>query len=94
MWAGPTIAIRRFIGNLGKLKLEGKWVAAFDTYGGSAHAQALKKMSQSLADSASTMRLVSPGLSVKVMGMKGPIAEGELPRCREFGKSLAARLKS
>ena len=90
---GATIAIRRFIGKLGKLKLEGKWVAAFDTYGGSAHAQALKKMSDSLADSAPGMRLVTPGLSVKVMGMKGPIAEGELPRCREFGKSLAARLK-
>jgi len=90
---GATIAMRKFIGKLGKLKLEGKWVAAFDTYGGSAHAQALKKMSESLAHSAPGMRLVTPGLSVKVMGMKGPIAEGELPRCREFGKSLAARLK-
>jgi flavodoxin len=91
---GATIAMRRFIGKLGKLKLDGKWVAAFDTYGGSAHAQALKNMSDSLAKSAPGMKLVIPGLSVKVMGMKGPIAEGELPRSREFGKSLAARLKS
>ncbi len=91
---GATMGIKGFIGKLGKLKLEGKWVAAFDTYGGSAHAQALKKMSDSLAKSAPGMKLVIPGLSVKVMGMKGPIMEGELPRGREFGKSFAARMKS
>ena len=90
---GATIAMRRFIGKLGKLKLEGKWVAAFDTYGGSAHAQALKKMSDGLAKSAPGMKLVIPGLSVKVLGMKGPIADGELPRCREFGKGFANKLK-
>ncbi len=90
---GATLAMRRFIGKLGKLKLDGKWVTAFDTYGGSAHAQALKKMSDDLAKSAPGMKLVIPGLSVKVMGVKGPIVDGELPRGREFGKSLAARLK-
>ena len=90
---GATIAMRRFIGRLGKLNLEGKWVTAFDTYGGAAHAQALKKMSDSLAKSAPGMKVIIPGLSIKVLGMKGPIADGELPRCREFGKSLAAKLK-
>jgi flavorubredoxin len=90
---GATIAMRRFIGKLGKLKLDGKWVTAFDTYGGSAHAQALKQMTDSLAKSAPGMKLVIPGLSAKVTGMKGPLADRELPRSQEFGKSLADKIK-
>ncbi len=31
---------------------------------------------------------VVPGLSVRVKGMKGPIAGGELPRCKEFGEKV------
>jgi len=28
-----------------------------------------------------------------IEGMKGPITEGELPRCKEFGGKIAAQLK-
>jgi menaquinone-dependent protoporphyrinogen IX oxidase len=40
-----------------------------------------------------TKRIAS-GLSIKVLGMKGPIAEGELQKCKEFGKKIATQLKS
>lgn len=31
---------------------------------------------------------VSPGLSIKVGGMKGPIVDEDLPKCKEFGIKL------
>ncbi|MDM7911661.1 MAG: hypothetical protein QUS09_01040, partial [Methanotrichaceae archaeon] len=36
----------------------------------------------------------APGLSIKVQGMKGPLAERELPKCREFGRRIASHLKA
>jgi hypothetical protein len=32
---------------------------------------------------------VSSGLSIKVGGMKGPIIDEEIPKCKEFGIKLA-----
>ncbi|MGQ9478834.1 MAG: hypothetical protein ACUVQ0_02275 [Thermoproteota archaeon] len=40
------------------------------------------------------MKRLMPGLSIKVQGMKGPIADGELPRCREFGRKVVVLLNS
>jgi hypothetical protein len=40
------------------------------------------------------LQLIIPGLSIQVTGMKGPIAEGELPKCVEFGKKIATQLKT
>jgi len=39
------------------------------------------------------LKLVVPGLSIKVDGMKGPITEGELSKCKEFGAKIATQLK-
>ena len=30
----------------------------------------------------------NPGLSIQVSGMKGPILEEDLPKCKEFGIKL------
>jgi hypothetical protein len=38
------------------------------------------------------MKMAAPGLSIKVEGMKGPIAEGELSKCEEFGAKIASQL--
>jgi len=38
------------------------------------------------------MKMVAPGLSIKVEGMKGPITEGEPPKCKEFGIKIATQL--
>lgn len=40
------------------------------------------------------MKQIAPGLSVRVKGMKGSLVEGELPKCREFGKRIANQLKT
>jgi flavodoxin len=90
---GATMGVRRFIDKLGKLKLEGKLVAAFDTYMGNQYEKAMKKMEQQLGKKASGLKLISPGLSIMVRDMKGPISEGELPKCKDFGGKIATQLK-
>ncbi len=37
-------------------------------------------------------KIITPGLSVKVEGMKGPVAEGEFSKAKEFGKRIAKQL--
>lgn len=90
---GATRSIRKFIDKLGKLKLEGKQAAVFDTYLGKAYEQAVKKMEKQIGDKAPGVKLAAPGLSIRVDGMKGPITEGELPKCKEFGVKIATQLK-
>ena len=92
---GATRSIRKFIDKLGKanLKLEGKQVAVFDTYMGKEYEKAVKKMEKQIGDKAPGLKLAVPGLSIRVDGMKGPITEGELPKCKEFGLKIATRLK-
>ena len=91
---GATRGIRKFIDELGKLNLEGKMVAVFDTYIGGDFEKAVRKMEKQISKKAPGLKLVAPGLSIRVKGMKGPIAEGELPKCKEFGVKIATQIKS
>jgi len=88
-----TRSIRKFIDKLGKLNLEGKLAAVFDTYIGKDFEKAVKKMEKQIGEKVRGLKLAVPGLSIKVEGMKGPIAEGELPKCKEFGVKIASQLK-
>jgi len=88
-----TRSITKFIDKLGKLNLEKKRGAVFDTYLGGDFEKAVKKMEKQLREKATGITLVSPGLSIRVGGMKGPIADGELPKCKEFGAKIAALMK-
>ncbi len=90
---GATMGIRRFIDKVGKLKLEGKYVAFFDTYMGNQYEKVMKKMEQQLSKKAPGLKLISPGLSIMVQEMKGPISEDELPKCKDFGIKIANQLK-
>ncbi|MEM3824262.1 MAG: flavodoxin domain-containing protein [Candidatus Bathyarchaeia archaeon] len=91
---GPTRGIRGFIDKLGKLQLEGKKFAVFDTYMGKDFGKAVKKMEKQIREKVPGLMQIASGLSIKVLGMKGPIAEGELQKCKDFGKKIAAQLKS
>jgi len=88
-----TKSIRKFIGELGKLDLEGKLVAFFDTYLGGDFEKAVKKMEKQISKQVLGFKLAVPGLSIRVEGMRGPIAEGELPKCKEFGNKIATQIK-
>jgi len=91
---GSTRGIKKFIDKLGKLPLEGKMFAVFDTYLGKDFEKAAKKMERRIREKVPGSKLVAPGLSIRVDGMKGPISEGELPKCREFGKKIATQMKA
>jgi len=80
-----TRGIRKFIDSLGKLNLEKKKTAVFDTYMGREFEKAVKKMEQQIGKKAPGLQLITPGLSIRVDSTKGPISQGELPKCQEFG---------
>ena len=89
----PTRGIRKFIDQLGKLDLKKKQFAVFDTCGGDkALGQAAKKMEENIAKKAPALKILIPGLSVRVKGMKGPIIEEDLAKCEEFGKAIASKI--
>jgi len=91
---GPTRGIKKFIDKLGKLNLSGKRFAVFDTYLGMDFEKAVKKMEKRINEKVPGLKMMASGLSIRVQGMKGPIAEGELPKCKEFGKKLATQIKT
>jgi flavorubredoxin len=91
---GPTRGVKKFIDKLGKLNLGEKRFAVFDTYFGEDFEKAVKKMEKRINEKVSGLKMIAPGLSIRVQGMKGPIAEAELPKCKEFGKKLAIQIKT
>ena len=91
---GPTRGIKKFIDKLGKIGLEGKMGTVFDTYMGGDFNKAVRKMEKRINEKVPGLKLITSGLSIKVGGTKGPIVEGELPKCKEFGKKLATQIKT
>ncbi|RLG56485.1 MAG: hypothetical protein DRN95_06710 [Candidatus Hydrothermarchaeota archaeon] len=89
---GPARTIRKFIDNLGNLDLKAKWFAVFDTYLGGDFEKAVKKMEKRINEKIPKLKLITSGLSIKVEGMKGPIMEGELPKCKDFGRKIANQI--
>jgi flavodoxin len=90
---GSTRGIKGFIDKLSKIKLEGKMFAVFDTYMGKDFEKALKKMEKQINKRVPGLKQLTDGLSIKVQGMKGPIVERELPKCKEFGKNIAIQIR-
>jgi len=90
---GATRSIRKFIDKLGKVNLEGNLAAVFDTYIGKDYEKAVKKMEKQISEKVPGLKLAAPGLSIRVAGMKGPVTEGELPKCKDFGVKIATQIK-
>jgi len=68
--------------------------AVFDTYLGKEFEKAVKKMESRIREKVLGLKMAAPGLSIRVEEMKGPISEGELPKCREFGNKIATQMKA
>jgi hypothetical protein len=54
--------------------------------------KAVKKMERRINEKAPGLKRIMAGLSIKVQGIKGPVMEGELNKCIEFGKKIALQL--
>ncbi len=52
----------------------------------------VKKMEQQISKKLPDSKILSPGLSIKVSGMKGPIVEEDLPKCKEFGEMVIKQI--
>ena len=90
----PSRTIMKFIDQLSKLELKPKGVAVFDTHMGKDFEKAAKKMENRLREKVPALKLMTPGLSIRVDDMKGPITEGDLPKAIEFGKKIATQLRT
>ena len=96
-YGGPTKDVREFIDGLGKLNLEGKLFAVFARARKKSDfffEKAVKKMEKRIAEQVPDLKLMTSGLSIRVGGTKGPIVDGELPKCRDFGKKITYQLKT
>ncbi len=94
-YGGPTESVSEFIDKLEKLNLNGRNFAVFDTYLGKGFFEkAAKKMEKRINEKVPGLKQISPMLSIAVEGSKGPIVEGELPKCKEFGKKIATQLET
>jgi len=94
-WAGNcTDTIKNFINELAGLSLDEKSYAVFDTNSGiPLLSKAVKKMEKLIGKKIPSLKKILPGLPVRVKGTKGPIVEGELPKCQNFGKEIASNLQ-
>jgi len=91
-FGGPIKSVKKFIDELGKLDMKGKQFSVFDTYLSKDFEKAVKKMQKQINEKAPELKLIAPGLSIEVQGMKGPLSEGELTKCEEFGNKVATKI--
>jgi flavorubredoxin len=87
--------IMGFVDELAKVNRKTRWVACFDTYMGREknRARATRKLEKRVSEKLPDVKLTTPGLSIKVTAIKGPIADDELPKPVEFGRKVGAELK-
>jgi multimeric flavodoxin WrbA len=90
----PSRTMKKFIDRLAGVDLKIEKVAVFGTYSGRIRQQdrAEKKLEKLVTEKLPHLELIVPGLSVRVSGVSGPVVEGELPKCVEFGRAIAVQL--
>ena len=84
-------SIKKFIKNLSSANVKASSFAAFDTYMSKDFEKAVKKMEKQISENLPNSTMALPGLSIKVGGMKGPIVEEDVSKCKEFGIKLAKK---
>jgi len=84
-------SIKKFIKNLSSANVKASSFATFDTYMSKDFEKAVKKMEKQISENLPNSTMALPGLSIKVGGMKGPIVEEDLSKCKKFGIKLATK---
>jgi len=92
----PSRTITKFVDKLAEVDLKARDVSVFGTYAGRVRTidRALKKLEKIVEKKLPNIHLISPSLSVRVNGVTGPVVEGELPKCVNFGKKIASQLEN
>lgn len=81
----PARNMLKFIERAGIVDLNEKMGAAFDTYIGGNKGIAVSKLEKIVREKMSCVTFVIDGFSALVNDRKGPVADGELERARDFG---------
>lgn len=91
----PSRTIKKFVNHLADTNLETKKVVVFGTYAGKVRVvdRAVKKLENLVKKKLPSLDFISPTLSIRVNKIRGPIIEGELPKCIEFGRKIATKIK-
>jgi len=92
----PSRTMKKFVDKMAELNLKARDVAVFGTYAGRVRTvdRAVKKLGKIVEKKLPNLHLISPSLSVRVNGVTGPLVEGELPKCVNFGKKIASQLEN
>jgi multimeric flavodoxin WrbA len=90
----PSRTMKKFIDRLSKFDLKARNFAVFGTYSGRERPvdRSVKKLEKMVESKLPNLKQISQGLSIRVNGIPGPIVEGELPKCIDFGKKIANQL--
>jgi len=91
----PSQTMKKFINRLAELDLKIKNIAIFGTYAGRVRTpdRAVRKLEKMVEEKLPDLKLILPSLSIRVSGIPGPVVEGELLRCKDFGKRMAIQIK-
>ena len=89
-FGGPTRHVTKFIEAMSRGNVSEKSIAVFDTYLGTDFEKSVKRMEEQIRTTVPGLRILGPGLSIRVADMKGPIVEGELDKCKDFVNRLVA----
>jgi hypothetical protein len=87
--------MKKFVNKLVELDLKAKNVAVFGTYSGRYRNpdRSVKKLEKTAEKKLPNLKPMLPSLSVRVHGIPGPVMEGELSKCKDFGRRIANQLK-
>jgi flavorubredoxin len=92
-WGRATGKIHKFIDKLGEINLNRVPIAVFDTYISGDFEKATKKMEKQITEKVPSLDIALPGLSLKVKNYKGPLKDGELEKCKQFGGRFGELVK-
>jgi flavodoxin len=87
----PARNLLIFIDRASIVHLEGKIGATFDTFTGGNKDVAVSKLNSKLREKMPGVA-IEEHLSCKVLGRKGPLAEGEESKAKDFGARFAKRI--
>jgi len=88
---GPALNLVRFIDRAAIVHLKAKFGAAFDTYTGGNKDVAVAKLESKIQEKLPGISLAGR-FSAKVAGRKGPLADDEESRAKEFGLIFGQKL--
>ena len=90
----PSQTIKKFIDRLAGLDLNAKNSVVFGTYSGRVRNpdRAVKKLEKMVEKKLPKLKLISTALSIRVHGIPSPLEDGELPKCKEFGRKIGNQL--